>query len=200
MRPDADCNLKIQFKKQPSRIRVVYAGLPPVPGDHALKAEQQAYERGHAAASRVYEQQILEQRQEMNRVQTSVLEAIGAENLRLNREINERLPHLVMAIVRKIVGGMTLEASHVNTLAEEVLQEMSPQGEDVELYLSIDDFNLLKKFGRDRLQGRFPGLVINEDSALEPGDVMLRSRFGLVDARMKTKLAKIEREITGSES
>jgi flagellar assembly protein FliH len=36
------------------------------------------------------------------------------------------------------------------------------------------------------------------DAALSPGDCQVRSRFGLTDARQETKLAALERSLTGT--
>ena len=56
------------------------------------------------------------------------------------------------------------------------------------------DAALLEKIKPDWLD-RYPGLRIRTDAALKPGDCQVRSRFGLTDARLQTKLTALERNL-----
>jgi len=45
---------------------------------------------------------------------------------------------------------------------------------------------------------RYPGLQLTRDASLRRGDVMVRSRFGLIDSRQQTKLQALTHSLTGT--
>ena len=49
--------------------------------------------------------------------------------------------------------------------------------------------------GDDALLEGYPNVVFHEDEGLGRGDCQIKSRFGLVDGRVLTKLAKLEEEL-----
>ena len=51
--------------------------------------------------------------------------------------------------------------------------------------------------GDDALLDGFPFVKFFEDSSLESGDCQVKSRFGLLDGRISTKLRKVEEELKG---
>ena len=53
--------------------------------------------------------------------------------------------------------------------------------------------------GDDALLAGFPNVKFFEDASLHSGDCQIKSRFGLLDGRIATKLRKIEEELTGDD-
>jgi flagellar assembly protein FliH len=53
--------------------------------------------------------------------------------------------------------------------------------------------------GDDALLDGFPNVKFFEDQSLSPGDCQIKSRFGLLDGRISTKLRKIEEELKGDD-
>ena len=49
--------------------------------------------------------------------------------------------------------------------------------------------------GDDALLEGYPNVKFFEDSSLSSGDCQIKSRFGLLDGRVSTKLRKIEQEL-----
>lgn len=99
--------------------------------------------------------------------------------------------------------------------------------ETLEVFLSPDDLRLLKSLsdkdkeptqadtgqdegfasaiagifdgidGDDALLDGYPNVKFFEDSSLISGDCQVKSRFGLLDGRIATKLRRVEEEIQG---
>jgi len=53
--------------------------------------------------------------------------------------------------------------------------------------------------GDDALLAGFPNVKFFEDASLASGDCQIKSRFGLLDGRISTKLRKIEEELKGDD-
>jgi flagellar assembly protein FliH len=53
--------------------------------------------------------------------------------------------------------------------------------------------------GDDALLAGYPNVKFFEDASLTPGDCQIKSRFGLLDGRIATKLRKIGEELSGDD-
>ena len=53
--------------------------------------------------------------------------------------------------------------------------------------------------GEDELLDGYPNVKFFEDSSLSSGDCQIKSRFGLLDGRISTKLRKVERELKNND-
>ena len=53
--------------------------------------------------------------------------------------------------------------------------------------------------GEDELLEGYPNVKFFEDSSLSSGDCQIKSRFGLLDGRISTKLRKVERELKNND-
>ena len=53
--------------------------------------------------------------------------------------------------------------------------------------------------GDDSLLEGYPNVKFHEDETLSSGDCQVKSRFGLLDGRIATKLRKIEQELKGND-
>jgi flagellar assembly protein FliH len=82
----------------------------------------------------------------------------------------------------------------ISRLCEEALVELFPERENLELAVSPRDAALLEKLHPAWLT-RYPGLRIRAEATLLPGDCQVRSRFGLTDARLQTKLTALEHNL-----
>ena len=79
-------------------------------------------------------------------------------------------------------------------LCEEALTEIFPERDNLELSINPRDAALLEKLNPAWL-ARYPGLRIRAEASLQPGDCQVRSRFGLTDARLATKLTALEHSL-----
>ena len=113
----------------------------------------------------------------------------------------------------------------MENIVKSLVAEFSGEDEKLEAYLCPDDLKLLKAFARedvpeqpaqdedgggfagaiagifegldgdDALLEGYPNVTFHEDPTLTPGDCQIKSRFGLLDGRVATKLRKIEADL-----
>ncbi len=151
---------------------------------------QEAYRRGIDAARALADQQMVEFRADVEQFSNDVLGKLTQLEPALVGQLRESLPALAVEIARRLLAGYEPPADVVSRLCEEALTELFPERDNLELALCPRDAGLLAELNPGWRQ-RYPGLVIRTDSALAPGDIQVRSRFGLTDARQQTKLTAL---------
>ena len=53
--------------------------------------------------------------------------------------------------------------------------------------------------GDDSLIEGYPNVKFHQDDSLLPGDCQVKSRYGLLDGRISTKLRKVRQELNGND-
>jgi len=152
---------------------------------------QASYNSGVDAARRSADQQMVELRAEMAQLSSGILAKLDGMEPVLLQQIREALPALALDIARRLLAGFEPPQAVVEMLWQEALEQLYPERDGLELSLSPRDAQLLEELNPE-WRGRYPGLKIRPDPALTAGDSVVRSRFGLTDARQKTKLAALE--------
>lgn len=156
-----------------------------------------AYRRGVDAARSAADQQMVEFRADMEQLSDGVLRQLASVEPALLAQIREALPGLAIEIARRLLAGYEPPPEIIDRLCGEALGQLFPERDGLELTLCPHDADKLTTLGPDWLQ-RYPGLRIRADASLSSGDCQVRSRFGLTDARMETKLAALTHGLTGS--
>jgi flagellar assembly protein FliH len=151
---------------------------------------EDAYRRGVDAARAAADQQLVELRHDMEQLGAGVLEKLSGFEGAMTAQMREALPPLAVEIARRLLAGFEPSAETVERLCREALDHLYPERDGLELALCPRDAELLASVKPDWLQA-FPGLRIRADATLRPGDCLVRSRFGLTDARQQTKLAAL---------
>jgi len=172
-------------------------GEPPVSYAVAKEWEQRGYARGRQEAEAFAQAQIVETRDEYLQVQEALFQRIHEQFEQMVSTVATRVPNLVLAMVRRLWGGLELTPESVRQNLEDLLREISPDGEQLQVLLCPEDFALLQESDKGQFAS-LNGLVLVEDEGLEKGDCLIRSRFGTVDARIETKLKKVAEEMRGS--
>lgn len=181
----------IRLPKPLKGVRVSYHGPEPLRGPNVSDREQAAYRQGQDDAQTFCQQQILEAREEMRRLQDEVLSGISTRFEDLCEQFNDQVPELVLAIVRKVLSGVEPGRETVIRSIEETLTELAPQSDTFQVHLHPKDAALLRE-GCSEFTSDYPGMELMDDPSLVPGDVVVRSRFGIIDGRVETKLRRIE--------
>jgi len=158
---------------------------------------QAAYHRGVDSARAVADQQMVELRADMEQLSEGVLKKLSTLEPALMNQLRDALPALAVELARRLLGGYEPPAEVVERLCREALEQLFPERENLEISLGARDSALLTQLNPDWL-ARYPGLRIRTDAALAPGDCMVRSRFGLTDARQGTKLTALAHALTGA--
>ena len=154
-----------------------------------------AYQRGIDEARAAADQQMVEFRADVQQLSEGVLKELGSIEAALSNQLKEALPSLALEIARRLFAGFEPPQEVVEKLCLEALDQLFPEREGLELSLSAKDAEFLTATNPEWM-ARFPGLRVRTDAALKAGDCLVRSRFGLTDARRSTKLEALERSLT----
>lgn len=159
------------------------------------KREEAAYQRGVDAARALADQQMVEFRADIGQLGDGVFKKLSGLEAILVSQLRDTLPGLAQEIARRLLAGYEPPAEVVSRICEEALAEIFPERENLELAVAPRDAALLEKLNPAWLR-RFPGLRIRAEPSLSPGDCQVRSRFGLTDARLSTKLNALEHSLS----
>ncbi|MDP0499632.1 MAG: FliH/SctL family protein [Verrucomicrobiota bacterium JB022] len=177
-------------------VQFVRFGPPPVDADVHEKAVAEAYERGKRAAEQNFHAQMSSQREDVLDFQRNVLERLEREVGQLLAGTADRLPSLVFSLVEKVLEGMQFDGPMLESAIANLLAEMQPaEGERVEVRLNPQDLERLTEHLENAGTLNLNYLDLRDDDRLRPGDMTVHSRFGLVDARLDTRLARLWKEI-----
>lgn len=157
-------------------------------------ARQEAYQKGFADATAFYEQQLAEQRADVIQLMEQTFKSIEDQRSELVRQIAAVLPGVATEIARRVLSGIDPSAERVQRMVDEVLTELAPGTRDIQVFISPADFAVLGKY-QEKFSEKYPGLVFSQDSELAVGDCRLKSGFGIVDARVATKLENIAKSL-----
>lgn len=158
---------------------------------------QEAYHRGGDDARAATDQQIVEMRSGLEGLRDGAFSKLTAVEKQFQSQLHHALPSLTVEIARRLLAGYEPDADAVDRICRETLEELFPERENLEVSLSPRDHALLTNLSPDWLT-RYPGLRITSDNSLKTGDCLVRSRFGLTDARLQTKLGALQHALTGN--
>ena len=130
----------------------------------------------------------------------------------------------MIGLAERVLGQTPLDRAAIENIVKGLVAEFSGEDEKLEAYLCPEDLKLLKAFDReesaevpseeeeegfasaiagifdgldgdDALLEGYPNVTFHEDPTLSRGDCQIKSRFGLLDGRIATKLRKIEADL-----
>jgi flagellar assembly protein FliH len=158
---------------------------------------QAAYHAGTDAARAAADQQMVEFRADMEQLSEGALKKIGGIESLLLTQLRAALPALALDIARRLLADFEPPTEVIERFWREALEQLYPEREGLELALCPRDTELLEQLNPEWRQ-RYPGLRLRVDPSLARGDCLVRSRFGLIDARQKTKLQGLEHALVGA--
>lgn len=178
------------------------AGVPGQGGrvytDKEMAARDEAsYRRGVDDTRALADQALVELRADMQSLGDGVFQVLTKIEPALLAQLREALPTLAVDIARRLLAGYEPSADVVARLCAEALQELAPERENLELSVAPRDAALLEQL-QPSWMNQFPGLRIRIEASLAPGDCQVRSRFGLTDARLATKLTALEHNLVST--
>jgi flagellar assembly protein FliH len=151
---------------------------------------QESYRRGIDASRALADQQMVEFRADIEQLSDGVLQKLASFEPALLAQLRDALPSLALELARRLLAGYEPPPEIISRLCEEALGELFPERDNLELVVCPRDAALLEKLNPEWKQ-RYPGLRVLTEPTLAPGDCQVRSRFGLTDARLQTKLAAL---------
>lgn len=160
-----------------------------------VQREQAAYQRGVDASRGLADQQMVEIRTDLEQLSDGLFSKLAGIEPVLLAQLRDALPSLAMDLARRLLAGFEPTAEQISLLCEEALNSLHPERENLELAISVRDAALLEKLSPAWMQ-RYPGLRFRPEAHLVAGDCLVRSRFGLSDARLQTKLAALQSSLS----
>jgi flagellar assembly protein FliH len=155
----------------------------------------EAYQKGSDAARAFADQQLVEFRRDVQDLQQGLLTQLAEVDQRITNQLQATLPALAVEIARRLLAGYEPTPERVVAVCTEALDQLYPDVEALELLVSPADAERLEQV--DNIwRSRYPGLRVTTVPSLHAGDCQVRSRFGLTDARLESKLNSLRRELT----
>jgi flagellar assembly protein FliH len=183
---------EIHFSRRPVEITLV-----PEPGTKRYTQEEfdlaieQSRQAGFEQAVRTIQEEQGRAQQELHELQKSTLARISAQHGSLTAHFCEIFPGLVMQAVGRVLAGVEIDRQIVAGIVSEMLAEMHPGKGELEVSLCPRDLELLAG-GEAPFRQKYPEIAFVADGELQPGDCVVRSRFGVFDGRLQTKLESLE--------
>jgi flagellar assembly protein FliH len=162
-----------------------------------LAARAAGHREGGDAARSFTDQQIVELRAEMQELQQGVFQRIQEAHDELLAQVRSALPALAVEIGQRLLAGHVPPPEMVEQLCREALDQLYPERSGLELVVGPRDAAVLERLV-PAWRVHFPELKITVDDTLNPGDCLVRSRFGVTDARAASKLAGLRQELLGA--
>ncbi len=162
-----------------------------------LAARAEGHREGGDAARAFTDQQIVELRAEMQELQQGVFQRLHEAHDELLAQVRSALPALAVEVGRRLLAGYEPPPEQVELLCREALDQLYPERSGLELVVGPRDGAVLERLV-PAWRTHFPDLKITEDDTLGPGDCLVRSRFGVTDARGASKLAGLRQELLGA--
>jgi flagellar assembly protein FliH len=159
--------------------------------------EEAAYQRGVDASRALADQQMVEFRADIEQLGDGVFKKLSGVEPAVIAQLRDTLPGLAVEIARRLLAGYEPPVEVVARICQEALDEIFPERDNLELAVAPRDAALLEKLNPEWLR-RYPGLRMRAEPSFRPGDCQVRSRFGLTDARLETKLATLQHSLAPS--
>lgn len=163
--------------------------------DEVEKERRLAREAGAEDARRFGEQQLVEFRTEIHHLQSETFTRLASASENLSDQVRQALPAIALEIGRRLLSGFEPPPELVAKICREALDQLFPETVALELVLSERDAGIMEAT-RPGWINEFAGLKITADPSLKPGDCVVRSRFGVVDARADTRLAALGQSLS----
>ncbi len=183
------------FSRKLKSVSLESSGEAPIGGAALEAARQESFQAGFQSASDKCNAQILELRTQMQQHADGILKKIEGAYEALAGELAAALPELIVAGVHKILGE---DASGVETLRARIdnaVAQSCPVGEPVSVRLAPQDLKALQEMDAQYCENH-PRLSFKADETLKVGDCVMETKFGLVDARLRTQLRRLLEEVS----
>ena len=156
--------------------------------------QEQAYREGTDAARAFANQQMVDLRHEVQQLQSQLFTRLAGVEDAIVAQLENALPALAIDLAQRLLAGYQPSTDVVQRHCREVLEALYPERDNLELIVSTQDAALLEK-SDPGWSAHYPGLRVTADRNLTPGDCQVRSRFGITDARLSSKMDTLQREL-----
>lgn len=184
----------VEFSEPVRSLKVDSCQLPTPSSDEIAKMVEDAYQKGVAAGIAKSKQQVETSQAELASIRDQVIPTLQKEIDGVLSELEQDLPRLIIKIVKSLISSIEWREEDVLSVLRSTIEEISSPGEALTVYLSPPDLKLINT-ADETVLGKPLEIIWKEDSSLARGDCIVRSRFGIIDAQMNTKLNKIQSQL-----
>jgi hypothetical protein len=152
--------------------------------------ESEAYARGRREGEAALGEQLLRQRAELVELQQGVIESLRQTGPQVARECEQALVALALEAAQKLVAGLPISVETVQAVVQEALAQVE-EATEYHVHLHPDDMELLHTHNSALLQPPAGGgarIHFHRASDVSRGGCLVKTRFGVIDARRETKL------------
>jgi flagellar assembly protein FliH len=177
-------------------VRLVKPAPAPGQVDEAAEREKTAYERGRHEGEAALREQLIAQRNELGTLLNGVIDSLQKTVPQLVHETESALIQLAFEVAQKIVAGIPVNPKLVESVVREALEQVEDTAEVV-IQLHPEDLALLQKHKSDVMKPapNSKPLQFSPSADVTRGGCLLRTRFGIIDARRETKLDQLREAI-----
>lgn len=188
--------------RQPIRqVELSYFGEDRIEPKELEAARVQAIAEGRSQAEEVHNAQILEFREELRALHDDILGSIQEEFSQLKNALTEAMPRMAIMLLKKTLPSVELDAEAIQKNIDTLVKKhASDEDETLRAHVSAEDFKLICKAAGAQKDTQFikEGSVrIEPSETLTHGDCQLRTKFGLIDASIQTKIKHLEIALLG---
>lgn len=176
-----------------------------VPREDLKLTEQAAYERGKKDAEATLQGQLevmkteyaTEQQQKLADFFKNIQDDLGGQVPRMLQSLEKHVINLAADIAMKIVAGIPVDKSMVETVVKDALAK-AEKDTDVVVLLNEADLELLSQADSELLQRTHGSseVVFKASPEVSRGGCLLETRYGTVDARIETKADVLKKAVT----
>lgn len=160
---------------------------------HVREREAAAYQRGRREGDHSCDQKLVQQRKELDALQTGLLKSLQQLLPQVLQEAEPALIQLALASAQKIVAGLPVDITLVEAVVREALRQVEDTAE-VTIQLHPDDLALLHKHLSPLLNGAGANGPVRFSNSpdVTRGGCVVQTRFGIIDARRETKVEQLQ--------
>lgn len=184
------------FSQPPRSIHLV--GQAPVishTSDEFDKAVKEAYEKGAVETRKSLEAEIEKSREGVKFAAEGALSKLADRHSEALSMMRSLVPSLVTEATARVVAGLPVDAEFVRRVVDDLLNDVAPGAENVEVQLCAEDVAKVAGFDQE-LRHKFPTLRVVENKDIKPGDCLVKTRFGVLDGRISSKMKAVENLLT----
>jgi flagellar assembly protein FliH len=155
-----------------------------------MAAREEARHEASDAVTQAYDEQIARLKTDVSAIVERILSGVVEKHGEALEQMRGLLPSLVQEAMTRVVSGIQWEENAIRGVVQDLLTEVAPGAENVEVQLCRADLARMEKF-QPQMRQKFPTLQFSENDELAPGDCMVRTRFGVLDGRLGTKIRAV---------
>lgn len=181
-------NQTLPFAQPLRGVRLAAAAGPMTPEMRVAERERASYERGLRDGEQAMNERLMRQRRELAELQDGVLRSLREAVPRVVRDSENALIALAVEVAQKLVANIPITAETVEACVREALSQVEESAEFT-ILLHPEDLALLRRHNSALLGDEAAHARMHFQSSPEVtrGGCLVRSRFGVVDARRETR-------------